>query len=202
MAFTAGNSRLTSPTAEAIYDAAVDLFYEKGFEATSLRQIADVVGIKVGSLYNHIRSKEELLFNIMRSVMSTLIEQSASAAEGVGDPRERLRAYLATGIRFHAHHQRAAFVGNTELRALDPLHRRAIVELRDTYQGDLERHVRAALDAHPGARDRDVKLATYAAVALSSHVASWYRPGGELSLDDITEGLLDLYVPTRQTPTA
>ena len=46
------------PTKERIVDAAIDLFHRQGYNATSLRQIADEVGLQVGSLYNHMRSKE------------------------------------------------------------------------------------------------------------------------------------------------
>src|SRR5204863_7239531 len=52
-------------TAEEIRSVALDLFYKRGFQATTLRDIAAKVGIQVGSLYNHIASKGELLFEIM-----------------------------------------------------------------------------------------------------------------------------------------
>lgn len=196
MAFSAGDRRLSSPTAEAIYDAAVDLFFRQGFEATSLRQIADVVGIKVGSLYNHIRSKEELLYNIMNSVMITLTERSREAVESEVDPRRRLRRFLRASVEFHANHQRAAFIGNSELRALTPLHRRAIIEQRDTYQQELEAHVRAVAEADPRSGITNIKLATYAAVGITNHVASWYQPWGELDLEQVVDGLLNVYTPT------
>ncbi|WP_067904683.1 TetR/AcrR family transcriptional regulator [Nocardia vaccinii] len=196
MAFSAGDRRLTSPTAQAIYSAAVDLIYHQGFEATSLRQIAEVVGVKVGSLYNHIASKEELLYNIMHSVMKELIELSQAAVTGLTDPRERLRAFLRTAIEFHAENQHAAFIGNTELRALSLRHRRAIVNLRDTYQKDLEDHIRAVAASNRAGTVPNVKLAAYAAVAIANHVASWYQATGELSLDEVIDGLLGVYRPT------
>ena len=61
-------------TAQAIKDQATELFFLHGFEATSLRQVADKVGIRVGSLYNHISGKEELLQQIMGGTMDELME--------------------------------------------------------------------------------------------------------------------------------
>jgi TetR/AcrR family transcriptional regulator, cholesterol catabolism regulator len=192
----------TSPTAHAIYEVAVDLFFRQGFEATSLRQIADIVGIKVGSLYNHIRSKEELLYTIMHGVMTSLGEQSNAALDAVppDGPHGRLRAFLRAAVEFHAHNQQAAFIGNTELRALEPVHRHEIVRLRDAYQERLEELVGAVADVDRGAGIRNVKLASFAAVAISSHVSSWYRRSGELTIDDVVDGLLDVYRPVARTP--
>jgi TetR/AcrR family transcriptional regulator, cholesterol catabolism regulator len=73
MAVAKRQGRATSTTAETINQVAVSLFYRQGFQATPLRQIAGKVGVQVGSLYNHIQSKEELLFGIMRDIMAELL---------------------------------------------------------------------------------------------------------------------------------
>ena len=61
-------------TADEIRQVALDLFFKRGFQATTLRHIASRVGIQVGSLYNHITSKGDLLFDIMETVMLDLLE--------------------------------------------------------------------------------------------------------------------------------
>ena len=68
-------------TAGEIRSTALDLFYKHGFQATTLRHIAARVGIQVGSLYNHITSKGELLFEIMETVMLDLLEDQRQVAE-------------------------------------------------------------------------------------------------------------------------
>ena len=68
-------------TAEEIRSVALDLFYKRGFQATTLRDIAAKVGIQVGSLYNHIASKGDLLFEIMENIMLDLLEDQRKVAE-------------------------------------------------------------------------------------------------------------------------
>src|SRR5690606_27053850 len=133
-----------STTQQKITEAAIELFSQQGYYATSLRQVADRVGIQVGSLYNHIRSKEELLFSIMRQVMMELIDYTRSClAEVNGDALERLTTILRASIRFHATRPRETFIGNSELRGLTAERRAEIVKLRDEY----EAIVRDAIDA-------------------------------------------------------
>ncbi len=74
-------------TMEAIRKAGLKLIYEHGFEAMSLRQLAAEVGIQVGSLYNHISTKEDLLYDLIRAHMDELFLQfdaAMAAVDGLG----------------------------------------------------------------------------------------------------------------------
>ena len=190
-------SQLTAeaPTKERITEAAVDLFYRQGYNATSLRQIADGVGLQVGSLYNHMSSKEQLLFDIMREVMEELIEHTEEEMAAAGrDHVDQVMAFLRASIHFHATRQKQTFIGNSELRGLSPEHRAEIVELRDRYETILREALQAAQD--DGALElADTQLATFAALALCTSVATWYRPNGRLSLDDLDRMLPQFFGP-------
>lgn len=182
-------------TRERIFDAAVELFYKQGYNATSLRQIADGVGLQVGSLYNHMSSKEQLLFDIMREVMTELIEHTEAEMSAIGhDPVGRLLAFLRASIHFHATRQKQTFIGNSELRGLSPEHWAEVVALRDRYETTLREAVEAAKDAGR-IEVEDTQLATFAALALCTSVANWYRPEGRLSLSDIDSMLPKLFAP-------
>lgn len=165
--------------------AAVDLFHRQGYNATSLRQIADAVGLQVGSLYNHLSSKEELLYTIMRKVMVELIDHVETALEGAGDdPVARVRSFMRASVEFHANRRAQTFIGNAELRSLSDEHRADVVALRDRYQRLLQDPLEEA--AETGMLSvPDVQLATYLALAMCSSVARWYRPEGRLSIDDV-----------------
>jgi len=165
--------------------AATDLFYEHGYEATSLRSVASEVGIQVGSLYNHMGSKDELLVDIMTDVLDTLTPMVEQAADQAGpDPVARLSAGLAAHIRFHAKHARDTFVGNSELRSLAPDARHQISKRRNDYER-LVRDLVEAAAADRGVPLLDARLQTYAILALGMHLASWYRPTRGNSLDHI-----------------
>lgn len=184
-----------APTKERIVEAAVDLFHRQGYNATSLRQIADDVGLQVGSLYNHMSSKEQLLFDIMRDVMEELIEHTEEEMAAAGsDSLEHVLAFLRASIHFHATQQKQTFIGNSELRGLSAEHRAEIVELRDRYETMLRETLQAAQD--DGAIEvPDVQLATFAALALCTSVATWYRPNGRLSLEDLDQLLPQFFGP-------
>jgi TetR/AcrR family transcriptional regulator, cholesterol catabolism regulator len=184
-----------APTRARIVEAAVDLFHRKGYNATSLRQIADEVGLQVGSLYNHMSSKEQLLFDIMHDVMLELLEYTEQEMAAAGDDTlERLQAFLRASIRFHATRRKQTFIGNTELRGLSQEHREQVVALRDRYESLLRDTLQEAQDA--GAISvEDVQLATFAALALCTSVATWYRPEGRLSLDDLDHLVPQLFGP-------
>lgn len=174
-------------TADAIRNAAVELFYEHGYEATTLREVAARVGIQVGSLYNHISGKDELLSSIMIGIMDDLLAaQRAVQRLHKNDPLECLRASIDTHIRFHADRAHEVFIGNSELRSLPPKYRRKVVTKRDQYE-KLIRGIIEALGEENTAQVLDLRLQTYAIVAIGTHVSSWYKPQGPMSLDDIVD---------------
>lgn len=188
-------------TADAIREAAAALFQQHGYEATSLREIASAVGIQVGSLYNHIPGKDELLSVMMISVMDDLLAAFSAAVEGIANPLDQLVAALDCHLRFHAVRARDVFIGNSELRSLSQPDRSRLMARRDRYEELMLGLVQAVTgpveQGQPSAR-----LQTYTVLAIGAHVPSWYRPDGPLSLDqiiaDFTEIILrQLGVPAR-----
>src|SRR3712207_713678 len=108
-------------TAAAIRRAALGLIYRQGFAAMNLRDLAAEVGIQPSSLYNHITSKQALLFDLMQEHMQTLLD-STDAALAAAEPAlmERLRAFLAHHVLYHMERRQEVYIANFELRALDP----------------------------------------------------------------------------------
>ncbi len=174
-------------TSEAIREAAASLFFEHGYEAASLRAVAAAVGIQVGSLYNHINGKDELLTDIMVAVMDEL-ESSvhASVADAGDDAVDRLKAALDSHLRYHAQHAREVFIGNAELRSLNEADRKAVLARRRRYELFMRGLVEAAAK-ETGAELLDAKLQTYAVLALGMHVSSWFRPRGGLPLESVVD---------------
>ncbi|QSE95413.1 TetR family transcriptional regulator [Rhodococcus pseudokoreensis] len=169
----------------AIREAAASLFYEHGYEATSLRTVASEVGIQVGSLYNHISGKEELLTDIMVSVMDELLDAVNQALVGVdGSALDRFKAAVDCHIRYHAEHARETFIGNTELRALSDGDLELVLAKRAEYERLLQKLIKDVAK-ETGADILDAKLQTYSILAQGAHVSSWYKPGGPKSLDKV-----------------
>ncbi len=178
-------NRRGTKTSDEIRSVSVDLFSKRGFQGTPLRDIAGKVGIRVGSLYNHIASKGDLLFDIMETVMLDLLEDQRQVAETL-DVVERMRLLVYHHVKFHCARAEEVFVGNSELRSLNRSQRNRIVALRDQY----ERVFQAELK--DGIRQGkflpiDVQVTSYGILAMTTWVAAWYSPRGRLSLEEIAE---------------
>ncbi|MDC5696530.1 TetR/AcrR family transcriptional regulator [Intrasporangium calvum] len=173
-------------TAAAIRREAAASFFAHGYEATSLRQVASAVGIKVGSLYNHIKSKEDLLQSIMGGTMDDLNELMGKALDGRTDPVDRLIAFIECHIRFHAERAQEVFIGNSELRSLQESARHEITAKRRAYRMQLEGLITACGEAGQ-AHVLNAQLHAFSIVAIGTHVASWYRPDGGYALEEIIE---------------
>jgi AcrR family transcriptional regulator len=171
-------------TAESIRAAAIDLFFEHGYEATSLRAIAGKVGIQVGSLYNHLTSKESLLYSIMSKIIEDLLrELDARLATATGSV-DRLRVGIEVHVFFHTARAREVFIGNSELRSLTPAHRRTVVKLRDRYEQCFVDIIEQGV-ADGSFVTRDPKLSAWAILAVGTSTSTWFHPDGRLHLDDI-----------------
>lgn len=182
MARTIGSHGPT--TLEAIRKAGVRLIFEHGYEAMSLRQLAAEVGIQAGSLYNHISTKQDLLFDLVQDHINDLLRELDLALEGKADPVERLRAFVAFHVTYHMTRKREVFIANSELRSLDAKNYDAVVALRGAYEQRLAQILTDGVSQ--GVFEVvDIQVATFAILALLTGLCTWYRPGGRLTRDDI-----------------
>ncbi|WP_050420340.1 TetR/AcrR family transcriptional regulator [Bradyrhizobium tropiciagri] len=182
MARTIGSHGPT--TLEAIRKAGVRLIFEHGYEAMSLRQLAAEVGIQAGSLYNHISTKQDLLFDLVQDHINDLLRELDQALEGKADPVERLRAFVAFHVTYHMTRKREVFIANSELRSLDAKNYDAVVALRGAYEARLAQILTDGVSE--GVFEVvDIQVATFAILALLTGLCTWYRPGGRLTRDAI-----------------
>jgi AcrR family transcriptional regulator len=169
---------------ETILSVAVDLFFEKGYFATSISGIAAGCGIQKASIYYHYDNKEAILFSIMDRTMQALVASLERRLEGITAVEARVRAAVRSHVEFHLRHQKETFIASSELRGLTGPRYRAIVERRDTYEHFLQQLITAGIEAgcFP---EGDVKILSYAVLTLCTAGASWFNPQGRLSIDAI-----------------
>ena len=187
----------TRSVREKIRDAAVQLFAEMGYHAAPLRDIASLAGIQAASIYYHYPSKQALLVEIMDTHMrqlNTSLERILALPGGVP---ERLYEAVASHIRLHTTYKAEFFIIDTEIRALEGEQREKILALRDHYEHLLQRLLQEGVDQGV-LRPTDVKVTSYAVIAMCTAVASWFRSPGRLTVQQvidiysqiITQGLL------------
>ncbi len=171
---------------ETIKRVSIDLFFKKGYFATSISEIARGSGIQKASIYYHYTSKEEILFSILQSTMDDLTFYLKSSLAGIDDVEERMRAAVESHVRFHLERQKENFIANSELRGLTPAHYREIVTRRDEYERIFQEIIS---DGSKGGvfADVDVKILSYAILTLCTAGATWYKPTGRLTIDEIAQ---------------
>lgn len=174
-----------------IKEVAARKFFEKGYEGTDLRAIANELGMHAGSLYNYIESKEQILFLIMREALDEWILRLSEAADSEQDPLDRLRGALDAYIKRHVLLKEVTFTSEVEIRALGGRHREEIFDLRRRYESLWIRLVTDCVEA--GAlRPVDVRMAVYAILSLPWSLPLWFRENGRLTLDQVTAEYLAL----------
>jgi AcrR family transcriptional regulator len=155
-----------------------------------MADIGESAGMRGPSLYNHVESKQSILFAIMAETMEQLIDgqtKALAATTGAGAVVQ-LRAVTEAHIRYHLRHRLEAFVGNSELRSLDVENFNAILRARTRYERGLRTVVRrAAKERHTTIESP--KLVSFAILDLGMGAAVWYRPERSLTEDY----LVDLY---------
>lgn len=182
---------------ENIRAAAVQLFAEYGYHAAPLRDIARMAGIQAASIYYHYASKEALLVEIMETHMQNLNRTLEQIVQNYTDPRQCLYEAVASHIRLHTSYKDEFFIIDTEIRALEGKNRSYILSLRDRYEFLLQTILREGMERGVF-RVSDVKVSSYAIIAMCTEVAAWFRPSGRLPVQQvidiysqmITQGLL------------
>jgi TetR/AcrR family transcriptional regulator, cholesterol catabolism regulator len=189
-------SHLRHPTSrersEQVYGAALRLFREKGYHATSMQDIAAAVGLYKGSLYHYIGSKEELLVEVFERGMGTLLrEVERIAAESGVAPATQLRRVIRAHVCAVAENLDALTVYFHEWRSLAGESMDNVLAQRDRYAGLVSQIVERGV--HAGEfHTPDIRMATLGILGMCNWLCQWYRPDGRLSAPEIAEHFADL----------
>ena len=126
----------TKPSArmEEILASAAELFYEKGYHATTIEDVAREVGMLKGSLYYYIRSKEDLLYELLLGIIVKGIEHASKAIDGVSDPTKRLEKAVEAQIEHIIQNQTYVGLFLHEFDTLSGKRQRRIQEEMVKYQ--------------------------------------------------------------------
>ncbi|MGP4044106.1 TetR/AcrR family transcriptional regulator [Streptomyces sp. 2A115] len=176
--------RTPGPRAAEIRNAALVLFAERGYAATTMADIGEAVGMRGPSLYKHVGSKQELLTQIMTGTMDDLLRNHGVAVAGCEDVVERLRRAAEAHVRYHARHRLEAFVGTREIRSLEEPHRTDVLQRRAAYEQAFRTLLTEGVKAERFSITT-VKLTSYAILDLGMGVPVWYREHGDLTEDQV-----------------
>jgi AcrR family transcriptional regulator len=174
-----------------IYRVAAQIICEKGYDATSMNDIAEAVGITKSGLYHHISGKRNLLFRIMNFGLDSLEEQVITPARAISDAEQRLRSIITNHVQLIT--SRSTPKGNNpvtividEVAGLTSAQQRKITQRKRTYV-DLIRETLIQLKAEGKLWDIDVTAAAFSLLGMILWLSRWYNPKGRLTPERVSE---------------
>lgn len=170
---------------EEILTAAARIFHDKGYGSTSIRDIADAVGLLKGSLYYYVPSKEDLLYKIVLEVHAGAMDNLRRAAETEGTPLDRLVAFIRGHLRNFGENLVMIRVFYVDFHHLSGERHRHVVAERDRYEHFLADLIAEGQREGCFAPDHDPQLAAIAILTMINSLYVWFRPNGRMSMADI-----------------
>jgi AcrR family transcriptional regulator len=170
--------------AEAIREAAIELFFDRGYHGTSMRDIANALEIRAPSLYNHVASKQAILQDISFQDIELLQREFDAATGSAPDAREKVRRGAEAHVRHHVLRSREAKINHNEIAALEEPAQRELKRRRRAYGQAWVELVEEAI-AEGVASCPSPKLAAFAILDMGIGVARWFRPEGLYSANTL-----------------
>ncbi|MFW0888007.1 UNVERIFIED_CONTAM: TetR/AcrR family transcriptional regulator [Pseudomonas sp. JL1] len=152
---------------------ALELFASRGFGQTSMRELAAHMGLSPGSLYNHIESKQVLLFELIEELYTCLVKGLARVSPARANAQDRLHKLLTIHIELHSKMALYFLVAEREMHCLDEEQTEAIQQLRATYENRLAQLLAecACVDISP-----HLRALAKSSVSLLNNLPSWFAP--------------------------
>lgn len=181
--------RSDSPPArrDEVVEIAARIFHAKGYEATTIRDIADAAGLLKGSVYHYIPSKQDALFDIVRAYHDETRVWFEAILQSDEPCRERLWQYVATGTAYNARHVVRSSLFFTEWRALREEHREIIIAERDRHDRFVQDSIAEGQRHGIFRAEINARVAAYGILGMTNSLYRWYQPEGAASAEEIGE---------------
>jgi TetR/AcrR family transcriptional regulator, cholesterol catabolism regulator len=171
---------------QEILRTAARLFQQRGYDATSMNDVAAALKLSKGGLYHHFQSKDEILFEIMTHAMEITEERVLAPVRGIADPEERLR----TLIRLHVElvlspRDREITVMLHENHPLPPSLRRRINARKKDYVHYVESLIAEVQKTRRSSGKVSARAAAFAVLGMINWIYQWYKPEGDLQAHDL-----------------
>lgn len=187
--------------ASEVYRTAAEIILRKGYDATSVSDIAQALGITKAGLYHYIHGKTQLLFDIMQYGLNELDREVAQPAMKISDPEARLRFMIEMHARIVTRGHGAVTILVDEARALTPAQGRKVARKKREYFNFL-RATLQELKAAGKLRNVNLTVATFSLLGMINWLSRWYRAEGSLNEREVSEAIVDIALNGLTRPAA
>jgi TetR/AcrR family transcriptional regulator, cholesterol catabolism regulator len=181
-------------TQERVLDRAAELFWKKGYAATTTREIAASLGIRQASLYHHVASKEDLLCQLCVTSLDQLLDEVQSAVDASTSPEGRIRILVSTHLKTLLRYRTRNALMLTELRSLSGTRRRQVLGLRKRYEKLVLAVLKDGQSAGFVRADIPAKYLCLALLNIVNWAVLWFRGDEALSAEQLAEIFARIYI--------
>jgi TetR/AcrR family transcriptional regulator, cholesterol catabolism regulator len=183
---------VTDPRQEILRTAA-RLFHRRGYDATSMNDVAAALKFSKGGLYHHFHSKDEILFSLMEQAMKITQERVIDPVMAIADPEQRLRQLIRRHVEVVlSPGDREISIMLHENHPLPPSLRRRINRRKKNYVHFVEGLV-AEVQRNRQTTSVTARAATFALLGMINWLYQWYRPEGALNADQLARQYTDVF---------
>lgn len=172
---------------------ATAVFYSKGYEGASMRDISRSSGVSLAGLYHYFHSKPELLYLIQKHTFSTILAAFEKETAGVADAEERLRLLIRNHLRYFLEHEKEMKVLSHESDALTGAYAREVSEIKRRYYkiclGIVE-----DLEAAGRLRRLNARVAVLSLFGMMNWIYTWYNPRVDPEVETLAETMAELFL--------
>ncbi len=174
-----------------IFEEAAKLFRDKGYLATSMRELATKVGLEPSSLYSHIKSKEEILQKICLDNAEKFIEGIEAIDQEKQSPVEKIEALIGLHIKIATEDLTSVTVFNDEWRHLGEASLKEFLSLRRSYESRFRKIIETGIETK-AFRAIDSNVALFSILTSLRWIHYWYKPGRKLDVTTLQTQIIDL----------
>src|SRR2546430_17301806 len=177
-----------------ILHTAARLFQQRGYDATSMNDVAAALKLSKGGLYHHFQSKDEILFNLMDHAMDITQERVINGVRDIADPEERLRMLIRRHIEVVLSvRDREVTVMLHENHPLTPSLRRRINARKKEYVHFVENLIAEVQRARQSRGSVSPRAAAFALLGMINWIYQWYRPEGTLQQEHLVRQYTEIF---------
>ncbi len=179
--------------AQEICLTAAQIFFSKGYNATSLNDIADSLSITKAGLYYYFESKQDLLYRIISLGLDSVQDEVLNPAKKIEDAEERLRFIILNHSRLSAGGNHAVIIISHEDNELNFHQREETLKRRREYF-DFIRNTLAELENEGKLEEIDLTTATFTILGMIIWLSRWFSQKGKMSVEKVCEDICEMAV--------
>jgi TetR/AcrR family transcriptional regulator, cholesterol catabolism regulator len=187
-------ARAVTDSRQEILRAAARLFHRRGYDATSMSDVARALRLSKGGLYHHFQGKDEILFSLMEHALDISQERVMNAVRGVSDPEGRLRMLIRLHVELvMSPGDREITVMLHENHPLPPSLRRRVNKRKKDYVHFVENLVSDVQRMRGSNATVSPRAATFALLGMINWIYQWYRPEGTLNAEQLARQYAEIF---------